>query len=493
LLYFQGYDSITGAGRSTAVKGKTDSSDAESFALYQTCLDINKLAQTLSISQSLSVGLDSIGSLDEKIQFMRSLSLTTYSLSIVVYARQIVGTDTATKYSLDVAYPHGPKSIRDFVRSHGDSFISSITKGGEYYAIYTFYCEDKKEKESLVGDLKAHGLYDGVTLDANLQANLDTFRSSKKILQAVMQKILDTNVATPDEKGIVEFALKFTQLKLSAPEIINFQSSGYEHVPNFPSFLSIPDTRNDFIGTELKGGLKASVTTLLQMKNQIAWLQSIYEAYGFLGDTKLSDASAQVQSDIAKVDQQVRAWESDPTHAFTLPEFESLKLGTPSLSCKIDYSHAYGNEKGGKPFMDIDPASYVQKRTKLTKIQLGTGDHNGTIVLSSLRVEYSSIEDVKNFRHGEAGGVLSQPLSLLSNEYIMTISGQSGDAVDHLTVTKTGGQNIEAGGDGGKPFSWPVPGGSFVLGFAGREGDAIDQIQLVYATLSPATWNAPIN
>jgi hypothetical protein len=51
---FQGYDSVTGAGRSTAVRGDIQTVGGSSGVRYQVCEDISTLAQTLNISQSLS-------------------------------------------------------------------------------------------------------------------------------------------------------------------------------------------------------------------------------------------------------------------------------------------------------------------------------------------------------------------------------------------------------------------------------------------------------
>ena len=152
---FQGYDSVSGAGRSTAVSGKTETVGGSSGVKYQVCLDISQLAQTLNISQSLSVGYGPFG-VEQKMEFVRSLKMTTYCISIVVSARHVLGKDTMTDVEMKAGIkpPVTTEEIKDFVRGYGDSFISARTRGGEYYAVYTFYSETKEEQQMLIDSLR---------------------------------------------------------------------------------------------------------------------------------------------------------------------------------------------------------------------------------------------------------------------------------------------------------------------------------------------------
>jgi hypothetical protein len=96
---FQGYDSVNGQGLSTAVEGTTNRTGAISQVTYTVCTDIETLSQSLQVDQSLSVGYGSFGGVDEKSKFVRSLNVTTYSVSIVVYAKHVLGTVTATDFA----------------------------------------------------------------------------------------------------------------------------------------------------------------------------------------------------------------------------------------------------------------------------------------------------------------------------------------------------------------------------------------------------------
>jgi hypothetical protein len=482
---FQGYDSVTGAGRSTAVSGETQTVGGSSGVAYRVCMDVSTLAQTLNISQSLSVSYGPIGSVDEKMDFMRKLNVTTNSISIVVYARHVLGTDVVTNAALNqgIAAPVSNSDIRKFFSSYGDSYVSSRTRGGEYYAVYTFYSETREEQQSLAIDLKAHGLYDGVTVDASLQTKLSTFTSTTKTRVSLNQNISGIqNPSLPDGNGIIAFALGFPSQVLTAPAIIAFLADGYEHVPNFGAFGTVPANRNYFGGTGIVDGLTATLVQVQQLKNQIGWLQSIYNFYGYSGDSKLSDSAGKAQHDLAAINTQIQAWVSDPTQSFTAPSFQSTSLGTPSLNYSIAYSPAHGGGGGG-PFFDINPTTYIQQQSSIANVQLRSGGY-----VDALIVTYQTNKGSQQFKHGGDGGNLSALLTLLPGQFVTRIFGRSGEYVDNLTVQLSDGRTVGGGGGGGGPYDWSVPSGSFVLGFSGRSGGYLDQIQVIYATLAPAKW-----
>ncbi|GMA59716.1 jacalin-like lectin [Alicyclobacillus fastidiosus] len=89
------------------------------------------------------------------------------------------------------------------------------------------------------------------------------------------------------------------------------------------------------------------------------------------------------------------------------------------------------------------------------------------------------------------GGKASQPFNLQPRERLTTISGTAGKYVNQLQF-KT---NYE------QPFVWPPsPDGAkvfpvlslnknqVILGFQGRSGGYLDQLQPVICTFSPAVW-----
>src|SRR4051794_31112531 len=93
---FQGYDSITGSGKQSAVTGEGKPSGADSTSYCSICKTATELAKSLQIDVSVSASYAGLGSMDSKTSFFSSLNVTTYSISIVIYARKVVGSTTRT-------------------------------------------------------------------------------------------------------------------------------------------------------------------------------------------------------------------------------------------------------------------------------------------------------------------------------------------------------------------------------------------------------------
>ncbi len=483
---FQGYDSVTGQARATAVSGGSQGQGATSAVICKVCSDLETLAKTVDISQSLSVSYGPIGSVSEKTDFVSSLNVTTYSVSIVVYAQHVNGTEQMTTVTPNsgISTPTDNASRQQFFVRYGDSFVSSRTLGGEYIAVYTFYSRSRQEQDTLTAEMQAHGLLEGVNVDASLQTKIQNFSSSTQTRSVFSQMISGIkNPSLPSSDGIINFALQFPSLPLDAPTIISFQTTGYEHV--FGSFGDIPKNRAYFVGTGVIDGLTKYLIAVRQLLAQIGWLSSIYQFYGYSGDSKLGTTAADARTDLNAINAQMQAWESDPepSSGFTLPALKTANAGTPSLSYTVHYDNSHGGG-GGDPFNDVSPSTYLQLQTRITSIQLRSGDVTDCLMTSftdSTGRQWTST-------HGGGGGSPSATLPMMAGEFVSGVDGRSGEYVDQLNLTSSGGARIGGGGGGGSPYTWGVPGNSVMLGFAGRSGRFLDQVQVIYATFAPAKW-----
>jgi hypothetical protein len=482
---FQGYDSVTGGGMATALTGETRTTGGESSLHYRVCEDVDELAEALEINQSLSISFGPFGSIDEKMKLVQKLNVTTHSTSIVVYAKHTVGSETMTDVALKPGRtpPVGNAALKAHFRGYGDAFVSSITRGGEYYAVYTFYAQTRDEQTELEVEMKAQGLFEGVTLDAALQVKLNKFTSSSKMRVSVEQRISGIlNPALPSADKIIDFAAKFSSLPLDSPTVIRFDTSGYERVPDFGDFQPIADNRDFFVGDEVVAGLTASLVKLEALQNQIAWLQRVYAYYGGHTDAKVNDVAAKAKSDLAALNKLLHGYHNDPTAAFTAPGLASLAFGSPSLAYAINESPAQGGG-GGAPFNDVDVLAFASRQTRVSALQLRTSSY-----VEKLHVVYQGAAGTFEADHGGDAGTLTSVLTLLPGQFVTKIAGHSGTRVDNLQITVSDGRSVGGGGGAGGPFEWTVPKGSFVLGFAGRSGGNLDQIRVVYAGFQPATW-----
>ena len=93
---YQGYDSVSGRGLSTAVFGTLESSGGESVVDCTVCTSLSELKDALEINQSLSVAYGPVGSIDQKMSLLRTLEVSTNSISIVVHSRHCDGVLTVS-------------------------------------------------------------------------------------------------------------------------------------------------------------------------------------------------------------------------------------------------------------------------------------------------------------------------------------------------------------------------------------------------------------
>lgn len=485
---WQGYDSVSGKARGTAVLGELEPPQSgHSRVTYKVCTDLLTLSNTLEISQSLSVTYGKIASGSEKTDFVSNLNVTTYSVSIVVHARHVSGIESMKTVGLKegISAPKDAASRKTFFLLYGDSFISSRTLGGEYIAVYTFYSRSKEEQDSLTAEMKAQGMWNGVSVDASLQAKIQSFTSSTQTRSSFSQMVTGImNPSLPAADGIIGYALDFPNKKLDAPSILGFLTTGYQHV--FGDFGKIPDNCLYFIGTGVIDGLTKSLVDVRQLQDQIGWLSAIYRFYGYGGDPSLPAASAAAKRDLVAIDGQMQIWENDPEPSGGFPELklETPGLGTPALNFTFHRSDAYGGGGGG-PFNDVDTSTYLELQTRIVSVQLRTGSWVDCLITT-----YQDSTGKKwTPNDGGDGGSLSATLQFMAGEFVSGVYGRAGSLIDNFNIESTGGGSIGGGRYGGPAFEWSVPKDSVVLGFAGRADSSLHQVQVYYATFDRTKWS----
>src|SRR4051812_1917475 len=155
---FRGYDTVArGIMPASAIVGDYEKSGASSAVRVQVCESLSELADALDIDASLSFSYLKAVDVTAKMEFARKLNVTARSVTVVVYARHGIGTWEVKEAKLqnDVKAPTDDDSAAGFVQYYGDSFIRSVTLGGEYYAVYIFNTETREQQQSLKTSLEA--------------------------------------------------------------------------------------------------------------------------------------------------------------------------------------------------------------------------------------------------------------------------------------------------------------------------------------------------
>lgn len=484
---FQGYNSVLGNGLSTAVEGTSAPDGAKSEVRCSVSISIEELAQSMSIDQSLSVGFGPLGGIDEKVSFMSSLKVTTYSVSVTVYSKHVKGAQSRTDvhFKNGITIPTSDAQANQFVQYYGDSFVSRVVTGGEYIAVYTFYSQTKEEQTSLVTSLKANGIFDAVTVGGSLQTAMNNFLKTVQVNYAFRQTVTGLlNPSLPLPASFIDYAVKFPSIPLDAPVVISIGSAGYESVPGAGAgFSKVASNRTYFTGNSVVGGLTASLSQIVQSNNQIVWLGKLYNFYGGFSDPTLVANGKTAESDMTAIKDQMTTFGTNPTANFPKLSLQALNNGTPKVVYQVQVSNYWGGDGGG-PFDDVDVNTYISRQTRITAIGLRTGAR--TDQLRTTYMDNSGQQQTKS--HGGTGGSDRGTLQLLEGQFVTKVWGRSGAKLDQVNFQISDGRTIGGGGGGGGAYTWSTPAGSFVLGFKGRCGAEVDGIQVTYANFKPATW-----
>jgi len=487
---FQGCDTVvTGSGLSTAVHGTFNTTGAQTSVLYHVTEDVESLYRALDMSQSISAGF-LFGSGTEKSQFVQSLNLTMHSINIVVYSKNAKGTDTADNYRLrdDVSPPVDDEQLAEFFRSFGDSFVSSLTKGSEYYAVYTFYSQSREEQTSVMAQLAAAGIFKSGVISGDFQSKLAEVTKSSHTRIAFSQKhagIASPNL--PQANDLVAYALAFPSLPIDAPVILSFACTGYENVRAIQHFGPIAKNRRYFHGTTTRPGMVNSLLRVVELENQLLWIEELYEFYrGYSGDEDVKNGLMAAETDEEAIKKTIDDFVDEPTKILLPMSLDSLKRGAPILQYQITSVGPFGGDEGD-PFDDVNINTYLQRKTRISALQLRSGGEVDQLITSY----EEGVKDGNAWttRHGGDGGNLSVQLPLVEGQFVTRIAGRFGHRVDKLEFKlSNGGRTLEGGGGDGTAFEWVASDADIVLGFSGRSSRRLENIQPVVARLQKAKW-----
>ncbi|KAM6554823.1 hypothetical protein CsatB_015585 [Cannabis sativa] len=489
---FEGYSSTTGACHSTAVTGESKIEGVQREVTYTLCKGVKSLMTTIDVKQSLDINVK-LGSINEKLKFLMKLNTTETTLAIVVHARKVEGREaqTSARLASDIVVPIS--DIRDFFFHHGDAYVSSITTGGEYIAVLSFHTETESERYNLELELKGNGLFTFGSVNFGLQAKVNRVVESFKTKISFNQMILghENSYELPKFEEIIEFARKFPSMKLSAPKILAFETTGYEHVVGVDnSFNPIASNRNKLVGMGFRDpGLAGKFSKVCQLIDQIEEIKSIYDFYGGYNDPKLNEVAVLAKQDLGIF----HTFHSNPTKEFVIPPLPSLSMGTPKIQYKIDYSQEFGTQDKTESkstfdlFTSVD--EYIKNKTRIVGIQLRTLSR-----LSNITVDFVSSMGRRTEIYGIEEGACSR-LALEDQDFIKKIVVKSNRDVDGLGIYLDLNSNrwLFAKGDddsdNGTEHNFELCDGKFVLGFRGfHSSKKFDTIQVIHAAFQPAKW-----
>lgn len=489
---FQGYNNVTAQALNTAIDGNPITHSGVSELQYVVTKSLQETYSALNISSSVSASYAGFSG-EAKVNFVNQLSLTRESLCIIVKASDKQNVTRTNNVALKdgIKVPRNDEEVKEFIKKYGDSYISELVTGAEYYAIYAFICETSEQKTTLETQLSVSGIsLFGGSLSADFQMKLEKVckaSSSTVTFQQIVSGLKDPHL--PSQDNIINYALTFFDQDINNPAIISYETTSYDQVPDFPSNVLDQVRKNVAYFTDSTGDFTQKSIDINELISQCKNLDSIYKHYDFTEDSKVNLVLESAQKDLQTLKLQQNEFTYNPIIKFSLPDLPSLNNGKPALQFNFKDSDTYGGSKGSV-FNDINQTSYFQKKTRLINVKLYSGNFVNKIVST---FECSDpVQRTYTNEHGGNGGSASFDLQLTLGAEINSISGNAGPFqlyIQSLQLGATNGQSISGGsGDAGQPFSYSIPEGYFVAGFRGRYDNIVFQFGVVYAKLLPAIW-----
>jgi hypothetical protein len=477
------------------------------------CEDIETIYDQLEVSSAASASLGKVASVEAKVKFVRSLRVTSTTLTVLINARVTASNESVERAEprSGLVLPTDPGSAGSFFESYGDCYVSRLAKGAEYVAAYAFYSQTTEEREQVKASLKAMGIVDGVTLTAKVGTDLEHAVKSSKTRYLLDQTILGRgSIVYPKPAEMIDFALNFAKKTPGInPDavVLAYDVSGYERL-GVPWFENIRENRRRLQGDNQDSGVSWKRSRLFEVRNQARWLKAVvYPTYGSSTDQEFDERFVQIEADLNSLGGWLDAVGEDPTTLHPLPPGESLKLGVPVFAYRWVDAPSWGGP-GGKSFHDI-VATYAEPGKSLPIGQiprLSTIAARGGDMLDSIRFTYtynanlaSSEKQTAVFKHGGTGGRTdSEVFQLNDQRHISSITVQVGTEykyIQQIHLKTTGGQSwtfpAKIGDGGWGPTiaqKWDVPQGQVVVGFAGSSGDYLDRLEPLVIQVEPPKW-----
>jgi hypothetical protein len=365
LELFQGFDTFSGNPRNTVVRGTSGTPSNASTSYVSVCTTMDQLLTALQIGASVS-GSYKAFTADAKSQYVHDLNLTTNSVVVVVYA-----SNTLTTGMTNAALPGNLKltnstEVSEFVRANGDCFVSQISKGGEYFATFTFMSQTSEEKTAVEASL---GLTAESSIDASVSAKLTTTASSTNV-QFIMNQSLTgvRGVAPPaatspsDIDSMVNFAIGFPALTMNSPALVSFAVEPYEQIlsPSVP-FNGVTKNRTAFLGNPADMGWGQMIVQLQGVMNDCNAIKSLYAYYADHQDSDFESRSSQVQQDLKELYAYATSVDEDPAtdRSGKVPATKSISYGIPEAQYTVlvpvsqNFLHGEASQDEGSFSQDV--------------------------------------------------------------------------------------------------------------------------------------------
>lgn len=496
---FQGFSSAEGKTKPTTIlKGDSGKANASSEIGVKITASSFELREALGLSREVGVGMDGLGDVSQATEFYQSLNVTETTLCVIAYAKRLVSTDFVKEARLQegIRAPSTDAEIDEFVAIYGDTFVSEVTKGGQYWAVFKFQCKSVEQMVALKNNLAAQGVVDGVQVKASITSSLSIASSNLNMTYEFTQKMIGVEAeAYPTQDEAITFVLGFINSKnVKIDGICAFKLTSFYEIPGLTeSFKNIKHNQDLLYGSGTSNQFfDCAMYKHNQLSSLVESIKLIKKTYAYLSvkpEEVFMVKSAEAEKDYLNIMNVFEGYVRSPSQVITLPNTPSLNYGIPCLQLENNVSAAIGGD-GGIPFSDMQALRDFDVVGLPSLIGIDSGKY-----IDCISTEYKSSKNSRlMISHGRKGADKYTALEIRSGEYISSIKGQGGVYVDYLEYTLNTGYKITAGTykDNLTLKTLFESKDNFQFyGYVGRAQSWIDQLQVISIRPKAVNWVQP--
>jgi len=484
-----GYDTFKNSAQASVVDIQSKTTGGLEGSFVSVCETTEEILSAMQIDASVSAN-SPWGSFSDRTSFASSLTVNTTSIHIIVIANWSELT-TVTR----VKFTDPQTSAKELFATGGDSYVSSVTTGGQYIAAYSFIAHDQETFQSLQTAATAN--FPTAGLSATFGAKITNMQSQTGVSSTFKQSGNGV-LKMPTEDTMVAFALGFDRSNVVAnPPVLDFTPQPYTRVRGCPPgfdqvekyVLEYYDPNDPTKGLAHKELLTSTNKTLIKL------VYTIYDYYGFLSiDPRLRTTLDELSDIKTYIVNWRNTVDEDPTiPGIKVPSIESSALLVPTPGYSFAQS-AYGGGPGGSSFQDVS-FDMVASGVLPTTVVCRGGDHLDHFDVTYVFKDTTQPSVTKS--HGGDGGDPIAPIQIWSGTYVTDVEIYTDDVIQRMRLWVNNQPTAwqPDNNRGAQYVNWarPLPpgGNSVFVGFAGRYGRYIDGIEPLYVDFLACEWKKP--
>jgi hypothetical protein len=402
-----GWDTFLAAPRASAVRGDKLRGAVSRSAIVRVCKSISDTVDALGVSASLSVsaGPDS-GS--AKADYLRKLNISEYSLQVIVKAELINRITTNNVQFLPPSSPPTDEGLRDWFLVHGDSYVSEVHLGVEYFGVFVFQTRSLTEQTNLAVSASLSAVADGVSVGANYQQTIDSLQANAQTTSEFSEILLGGTTLEPPSGTPGECAnFAYKLLRANVPPgdevVTSIWTEGYERVPGGGGQLFEPIRKNRLLyaggNAFAPFGIYYQFVKCSSLQNGLNSIKHLLEVYHYADMEQINKRINAVTEDLAALGHITEELGNDPTRPYNFPHLQSYDWVVPQVEYNTPESDFGATTNEGQMFSDIGNVD-IGSVFRLSNIAF-----NGSNVLEGMTATYTDMSHTPiKYSHGGNGG-----------------------------------------------------------------------------------------